>query len=269
LTAVAGAFAVIIVALPATGRDAFAAQSEADLDLGRQIYEQSCQSCHQPGGAGIVGTFPPLAGNPAAADAPFVRESIMSGRSGEIVVLGVTYNGQMPAIDLDAQQLDAVVAYVGSLAGSDTPTPTTVPQGAPAGDQGAGEALFTGTTRLSNGAVACFACHQAGAHGNAGLGLGPDLSSVSTRLGGAAGLQTWLAAPPSPTMQPIFTDHPLTDGEVADLVAYLDSIEAEAPAGIDPLAIGGLVGLALLIAFMALVLKGPRQSYAEQLRSRS
>jgi len=93
---------------------------------------------------------------------------------------------------------------------------------------------------------------------------------VSERLGGEAGLAAWLKSPPSPTMIPIFDDRPLTDAEIADVVAFLgvapDQDKASPP--VDWLVVGGLVGLVILIAGMAIAWRGMRQGYAERLRSK-
>ena len=260
--------AVLVVLLVALGAGPAAGQSE---DEGRSLYDQNCAACHQPGGAGLPGAFPPLAGNPNVADAEYVRHVIVNGLSGPITVLGETYDGVMPPVTaLDSAQIDAVIAYLQSLGGSTT---TTVPAGPVAGDAARGEALFSGSARLENGGPACFSCHQAGAYSQSGAGLGPDLTDAFSRLGGEVGLAGWLANPPSPTMQPIFIDEPLTETEIADLIAFLAAAQTEvggatASGGFDWMLAGGVLGLGLLLAFMAFVIAGPRPAYSDRLRSR-
>jgi mono/diheme cytochrome c family protein len=103
----------ILVSFPGTGR----AQSE-DVDTeqliqGQQVFTDICSSCHQPGGVGIPGSFPPLVDNPHVDDSEYVRGVIQNGRTGEIVVNGETYNGTMPSFStLDDTQIDAVIAYL-------------------------------------------------------------------------------------------------------------------------------------------------------------
>ncbi len=264
----AGAFVALLIAIvagPAAG------QSE---DEGRALYDQYCSACHQPGGTGLPGAFPPLAGNPAVADTAHVRDVITNGLSGPITVFGETYDGVMPPVTgLDAAQIDAVIAYIQSLGGgTDGATTTTVPAGPVTGDAVLGAALFTGSTRLEGGGPACFSCHQAGTYSQSGGGLGPDLTAVFARLGGEAGLAGWLANPPSPTMQPLFADRPLSPAEISDLTAFLASAEtqangATAAGGFDWMLGGGVLGLALLVALMAFVIKGPRPAYSDRLRS--
>jgi len=260
------ALLVAVTAGPAAG--------QSDEEEGKTLYDQSCSACHQPGGVGLPGAFPPLAGNPNVSDDAYVRNVVINGLSGPITVLGETYDGMMPPVTgLDAAQIDSVIAYLQALGGDSGSTSTTLPTAPTGGDAGNGEALFAGSVRLDNGGPACFSCHQAGAYSQAGAGLGPDLTAAFSRLGGETGLAGWLANPPSPTMQPLFTDSPLTPAEIADLTAYLAAAQTDAgPAtttrGFDWMLAGGFLGLALLLAFMTFVIKGPRPTYADRLRSR-
>ena len=236
---------------------------------GAVVYQAKCASCHQADGAGIAGTFPPLAGNPNAADAAYVESVILDGQSGAIEVLGVAYNSVMPAVDLTPDELAAVVAYVGTLAEGNQPTPTTAapPRG---GDAVHGEKLFKGSAGFSAGGAACAACHSAGDIGfGGGSGLGPDLSDVFDRFGGEAGLGAWLATPGSVTMQPLFNDKPLTEGEIADLTAFLATTTNLTPAGgVDVVLIASIVVMLLLLGFMAWRISGPKETYNQRLRSK-
>ncbi len=235
---------------------------------GAVVYQANCASCHQVDGAGVAGVFPPLAGNPKAGDAAYVESVVVGGQSGAIEVLGVTYNGVMPAVDLTPAELTAVVAYVGTLAGGDQPTPTTAapPQD---GDSAHGEKLFKGATGFTAGGAACAACHSAGDIGfGGGSGLGPDLSDVFDRFGGEAGLRAWLGSPGSATMQPLFVDKPLTDGEISDLTAFLATTTSVKPTGgIDVVLLSSIVGMLILLGFMAWRIKGPNETYNQRLRS--
>lgn len=217
----------------------------------------------------MAGTFPPLAGNERAADAPYVTRVITEGMSGVLEVDAETYDGVMPAVGaLEGDELDAVVAYVVELAGGES-TPAT--QAAPVdGDSSHGRELFQGSTGLQNGGTPCASCHTAGAEGNlGGSGLGPDLSSAFTNLGGEAGLTGWLTNPPSPTMMPIFSSRAMNPTEIADLVAFLQVAESEPvddPA-VDWLIVAGLVGMVTLFAGMSVAWPGMRTTYLERLRS--
>ncbi len=251
----------------------------AQTDPGAEGFATHCASCHQADGAGIPGTFPPLKGNAAAGDPEHVADVIQNGKSGPLEVDGVAYDSVMPAVAaLSGAELDAVVAYVVGLSGGGTNTGTgegttpdsTVAAGPIAGDADRGRDLFLGSRRLDEGGAACAACHVAGAEGNlGGSGLGPDLSTAFTRLGGETGLTGWLVNPPSPTMTPIFAEHPMTPEEIADLVAFLATTPDAQPDDppVDGLVVAGVAGLFVLFGGMAIGWRGMRQSYVERLRS--
>jgi ubiquinol-cytochrome c reductase cytochrome c subunit len=200
-----------------------------------------------------------------------VTSVVSDGLDEPIEVLGVTYATAMRPVDLSEDEIAAVAAYVSSLAtGGPTDAPATTAPPVGPGDPIAGEDLFVGATTLANGGAACAGCHTAGSVGNlGGSGLGPDLTRSIETLGGEAGLTAWLGAPPSVTMTPLFGDRPLTDDEIADLVAFL----AEAPGRTEPSYFGdvlvwlGLSGLVVLLAGMAVAWRGMRQTYVDKLRA--
>ncbi|MDH3302707.1 MAG: cytochrome c, partial [Acidimicrobiia bacterium] len=178
--------------------------------------------------------------------------------------------------DLSDEERAAVVDYVVTLAtpapGTDVDTTESAEAQPVTGDVDRGRRLFVGSTGFDNGGAACASCHQAGDVGHrGGSSLGPDLDASHTNFGGEAGLAAWLAAPASPTMQPIFVDRPLTEPEIADLVAFLETApERPRPRSYgDGLLLGGLVGLGVLLGGMAAVRRTMNPSYSQRLRSRS
>jgi mono/diheme cytochrome c family protein len=231
------------------------------------VYQRVCASCHQPAATGVPGAFPPLAGNPNITDPTFVEDAVRNGKSGPIEVNGQSFDAVMPPVTtLSDAEISAVADYVAGLAQT-TPT-TTAPAPTSAGDPARGETVFSGSTRLANGGPACVACHAAGSHANSGAGLGPDLSGVAARLGGVPGLSAWLSNPASPTMSPVFTQRPLSEGEIADLAAYLAALSGPTRSGVDWYLVIGASGTVLLFAAMALVaIRKPRRSYVARLRS--
>lgn len=238
-----------------------------DVSEGGELYEANCASCHQSNGEGVAGAFPPLAGNPRSADTAYVEDVIRNGQSGPIEVLGVTYDAVMPPVSLTDGEISAIAAYVATFAEDVTPS-TTAASGPVEGDTARGERLFAGAAGFENGGPACRACHSAGPVGFAGgTGLGPDLTHTFDTLGGEAGLSAWLANPASPTMQPLFVDKELTEGEISDVTAFLGSVtEEDRPGGIDLLWVGGALGLAVLLGLMALFIRGPQETYTQRLR---
>lgn len=122
LTVLACVVAIVILgALPGLAQEQ---PDEALLRQGQTVFQDNCAGCHQPGGVGLPGTFPPLKGNPNVQDADYVRTTVRNGKEGRIEVLGETYDGRMPAFPaLPDEDLDAVIAYIQAdftLPGGDT-----------------------------------------------------------------------------------------------------------------------------------------------------
>jgi mono/diheme cytochrome c family protein len=113
-----GAFAAVPLAatllsvtLPARAQNA---------DAGSRVYAANCAACHQAGGTGQAGAFPPLAKHfsdllkPADGRA-YVGKVLLFGLEGEISVNGGNYAGGMPAWQaLSDDDIAAVLNYVGS-----------------------------------------------------------------------------------------------------------------------------------------------------------
>jgi len=140
------------------------------LRAGAEVYSAVCSSCHQPGGVGLAGRFPPLIDNPSVDDAEYVDTVIRNGLSGEIVVNGVTYDGVMPAQStLADQEISDVIAYIQS--GFATPA-------GPAPEIAAGPVAGTELPPLADfGMTAAFLI----AIGAGALVLGPRIVAVGPR----------------------------------------------------------------------------------------
>jgi mono/diheme cytochrome c family protein len=103
---------------------------------GAEVYTAVCASCHQAGGIGVAGQFPPLKDNPNVADAAYVEGVIRNGLDGPITVNGDTYDAVMPAQpSLTDADIVNVIAYIQSgFAAPSGPAPT-VDTGPVAGTQ--------------------------------------------------------------------------------------------------------------------------------------
>jgi mono/diheme cytochrome c family protein len=105
---------VLVLAVPAC--------AVAQPPDGRAVFEAQCVPCHQAGGKGVPGNFPPLAGN---ADIFLARDFparvVLFGLSGKIHVRGQTIDGAMPPLGelLKDGEVAAVVNYVRSAFGND------------------------------------------------------------------------------------------------------------------------------------------------------
>ena len=94
-------------------RPALAAAPGAVVD-GKQVFSVNCAACHQANGKGLVGVFPPLDGSEwVVGDTRTLANILLHGVSGELVVMGNTYNGAMPAFkQLGDAELAAVTTYI-------------------------------------------------------------------------------------------------------------------------------------------------------------
>lgn len=97
-----------------SGTKAMKAKDKAERILfGQRVFEQNCQACHQEKGQGIAGAFPPLAGSDYLLTKPErAIDILLKGLSGKIMVNGVEYNGVMPAVSLNDENIANVLTYV-------------------------------------------------------------------------------------------------------------------------------------------------------------
>jgi nitrite reductase (NO-forming) len=90
------------------------ATSETEqIAFGKRVYEANCQACHQAGGEGIPGAFPPLAQSDYLnADPMRGVSAIVNGLTGPITVNGKTFNGVMPAMRLTDAEIANVITFI-------------------------------------------------------------------------------------------------------------------------------------------------------------
>lgn len=81
---------------------------------GAAVFSGNCAACHQAGGTGVAGVFPPLAGSEwvvATKDIPI--QILLHGLSGPMTVAGQPYAGAMPAFGrLTDPELAAVISHL-------------------------------------------------------------------------------------------------------------------------------------------------------------
>ncbi|GEM87081.1 c-type cytochrome [Meiothermus granaticius] len=83
------------------------------LKAGEGVFTTNCAGCHQAGGTGVPGVFPPLAGNPHLADVKHVTNTIIHGLNVGVVVNGQKYSQAMPPFgQLSDQDVAAVATYI-------------------------------------------------------------------------------------------------------------------------------------------------------------
>ena len=96
---------ICITALPAGAAD------------GAAVFATHCTACHQPGGVGVPGLAPPLAGTLGErlkiAGRGYLPRVVTHGMTGLITVNGQRYTGAMPSFaQLDDESLAAVLNHV-------------------------------------------------------------------------------------------------------------------------------------------------------------
>ncbi|KAB2665857.1 MAG: nitrite reductase, copper-containing [Verrucomicrobia bacterium] len=92
---------------------------EVRMEKGKRVYMQTCFACHQPTGLGLPGVFPPLAGSDfLMSDKPRAIRAVTKGLTGAVVVNGKTYNGVMPPVAINDEQVANVLTYVRNAFGN-------------------------------------------------------------------------------------------------------------------------------------------------------
>jgi len=223
LLAVGGGYAAVTASGSAANASSPAPNS-TQIDRGRQIFAQTCSSCHGLDAQG-TSSAPSLIGVGAAA----VYFQVSTGR--------------MPLKENDAeaprkppvlsyQQTLDVAAYIQSLGGGPTiPSPEQVStEGA---DTGLGQELFTEN---------CSQCHNF-----VGAGGALTYGKYAPPLTQSTPTQIYTAMQTGPEAMPVFNDTTITPSEKRDIIAYITQTRSEPnPGGFSLGRIGpvteGLVG---------------------------
>jgi quinol---cytochrome-c reductase cytochrome c subunit len=225
-TAVLSPLAVLAQGSPSPAAAPSGVTAASVVDAGRSLFRNECASCHGMQGQGTA-NGPSLDGAGAAA-ADFY---LSTGRM-PLSAPGQPVERHPP--QLDAAQMNALVAYVASLGNG-----PAIPQVAGGGDLSAGSQLF-----IAN----CAACHGATGSGNA-IGGGARAADLSQ----ATATQIVEAMRIGPGPMPKFA---FSSADESAIVAYVQELQHRAsPGGLE---LGGLgpvaegfvavvIGLVLLV----------------------
>jgi nitrite reductase (NO-forming) len=109
---------------------------DEQIAAGKNVFESNCMACHQANGEGIPNAFPPLAKSDFLnADHDRAIGILLHGRSGPITVNGKNFDGVMPAIGLNNEQIANALTYVlnsfGNNGGQVTPSQVEIQRKAP------------------------------------------------------------------------------------------------------------------------------------------
>lgn len=253
-----------------------AARVVAAEEQGKAIFEQRCQFCHSIGGGRMVG--PDLKDVSSRRDREWVLGFIVAPdaviKQGDPIATQLVqeYGSEMPNLGLTLSDAQDVLAYIDTFSGAEpSPAPEPTLVSAPetseiSADSNTGRDIFTGRQPLQNGGTACLSCHNV--DGIAALGggsMGNDLTLAYSTFN-EAGLSSILKSTPYPVMREAYLNKPLTDEEIADLIAFLrDAGSAQQKASSSPAVfiIIGIAGFLVILGIFQLVwrrrLSGVRQ----------
>lgn len=244
------------------------ANAAGDAKAGEQLFQQKgCTACHTIGKGNLVG--PDLKGVTSKESQQWLEQWIKAPSAmiakkdpTAIKLLQQFHNVQMPDLGLSSSDVDNILAFLGSPSAATAasgPAPQAASAPAVKGNPEIGKDLFTGVVRFANGGPPCMACHSVSGIGALGGGqLGPDLTEVVKRYGGASAVDAFVAGTPTPTMKAVWGQRPLTAQDRANVVSFLAQAEvSQRPAQ----AIWQLAGLAALGVVILLTIAAFRWNY--------
>lgn len=241
---------------------------------GEYLFRQKCSACHTIG-EGDKPTGPDLAGVMERRDRQWLTSFITD--PGKLIkakdpvateLLGKFNNLQMPAMDLQPAQLEALLVYLAHPEEA-AHHPETEPAAVPAGDAARGSKLYTGELPFANGGAPCLGCHGITGFGLAsGANYGPDLTTLFENFGDE-GLVDILKGLPFPSMEPIYQTRPLTETEQADLRAFFAGAKGAPVAKDGLLLIEMLSGVVLFIVILSLLGRERLRGVRRELVARS
>jgi cytochrome c2 len=206
-------------------------------DEAASYFRQNCMSCHTIGGGRLVG--PDLKDVTARRDRAWLQKFVANPKS-------FLDGGDPYAAKLKEEARGAVMPNISGIDETkatslldmierESKLPKSQFAGLNIGDQpftardiANGRNIILGLKPLANGGPACISCHNVDNIAVLGGGkLAPDLTKVFERLRGRKNLASWLQAPATPTMRPLFVNTSLTNDEIVSLVAYLETTARE------------------------------------------
>ncbi|MBK6316995.1 MAG: cytochrome c [Blastocatellia bacterium] len=242
----------------------FAFQVSANAQEAPQYFRQNCMSCHTIGGGRLTG--PDLKDVSQRKDRVWLARFMLDPKG--MIASGDPYAAQlqqeargvvMPTVSgMSKERADALLDLIEAESKLEKSQfiGLQIPDGPfSEADIALGRDIFLGRARLKNGGPSCVGCHTAiGLPGLGGGRLGPDLSKVFERLESRKTLGSWLLAPPTTTMQPVWRGHPLEAEEILPLVAYFEDVsrrggEDTSPARLNFFLIGLAGTVAALVGF--------------------
>ena len=234
--------------------------SLAWADQGRELFDKQCAGCHSIGGGdgggpdlkGIVGKRPV-----AWLERIIVEpDKLTAEKDPTHLELVKKYGYEMPKLGLSSDDAKKILTFLSEGASSGT-TAAPVPAEQSASPKeilvtpellATGKALLTGEKRFSKGGAPCIACHAFTYPGVHGGNLATDLAPLYEGMG-EQGMKGALKSLKFPIMKKAYADKPLTDDEIAALIAI--SKDASGKTATKSLAVFPLTGAALFVFLIA------------------
>ncbi len=230
----------------------------AGADAGKDLFDKQCASCHTIGGGDSGG--PDLKGVTAMRPHEWLESLIMdpskltAAKDTVQTELVKKYGYEMPNLGISHDDALKIIVYLSAAGGAGVAPPSV-----PAAEQletavtpelvAQGKALFTGKKRLANGGAPCVACHPFTYPGIEGGNLSVANLATSYQKMGETGMRGALKALKFPVMKRIYQDRPLTDEEIAALIALFKDAAVRKEGGgraTLPLAVLGLFAFFML-----------------------
>jgi len=241
------------------------------------LFEKSCYSCHNIGGGDKRG--PDLMNVTERRSTEWLHKFIASPqgmkRAGDKTAseLFAKYAPEvMPDQTFSADQIDQILGLIKDLSSKQQtfiPVSGRLVRQPTTKDIPIGKSLFVGARKLSAGGPACIGCHSVTGVGLfSGGTLGGDLTQAALKYKDVE-LASIIKAPALPTMAKVFAQHEVTDEEVVQLFAFLQSARKlrpqETESGVKFLG-AGAVGMVLLFALSGVVWRGRLRAVRAELR---
>lgn len=202
-------------------------------DEAATYFRQNCMSCHTIGGGRLVG--PDLKDVTQRRDKGWLQKFVANPKSyldgGDPYVAKLKEDARGAVMPNIAGIDEARALALLEMIERESKLPKSQFAGLNIGDQpftpsdiANGRAIILGEKHLANGGPACVSCHSVDNISILGGGkLAPDLTKVFERMRGRKNLASWLQAPATPTMRPLFANQSMTNDEITQLVAYLET----------------------------------------------
>lgn len=208
---------------------------------GETIFKTNCSACHTIGKGRLVG--PDLKDVPSKLPHDWIinfvkssQEMVKSGDQDAIAIFNEYNKIPMPDQALSDAEIKDIILYIEQQS-SGSGTTTTVKSiesstgmsldDASENEISAGNKLFFGETKLSNGGPACISCHNVNNAESIGGGLlAVDLTKAFSRLKGA-GINAVISNPPFPVMKTSYTNNTISKDEKFYLIAFLKQTDTD------------------------------------------